>query len=193
MFTWPQYPCPHHSPPAHHSPHSLCSEGRDLLLRNYRRGRKIHWSGFSSASPSREVALQFAGAGGVLLRLDLLPEGSCARDIRDLSALRGEEEASDCIAPTRGIAEWFDSERVDCNISCFACSSCRLEEDGIRRSKEALTKRVGNGCGEQVLLLPNFTTCVTHEIYVSDDGFDTIDLLEQVGKEERELIKHRIS
>jgi hypothetical protein len=71
-----------------------CSEGRDLLLRNYQRGRKVHWSGFSSASPSREVALQFAGVGGVLLRLDLLPQGSRARDIHALSALRAEEEAS---------------------------------------------------------------------------------------------------
>jgi hypothetical protein len=65
-----------------------------VLLRNYQRGRKIHWSGFSSASLSREVALSFAGAGGVLLRLDLLPQGSRARDIRELSMLRGEEEAS---------------------------------------------------------------------------------------------------
>ncbi len=73
---------------------SFCSEGRELLLHNYQRGRKIHWSGFSSASLSREVALRFAGAGGVLLRLDLLPRGSRARDIRDLSVLRGEEEVT---------------------------------------------------------------------------------------------------
>jgi hypothetical protein len=33
--------------------------------------------------------------------------------------------------------------------------------------------------GGQVLLLPNFTTCVTREMR-SLDGFDTIDLLEQV-------------
>ena len=65
-----------------------------MLLSNYQRGRKVHWSGFSSASLSREVALRFAGAGGVLLRLDLLPQGSRARDIRNLSMLRGEEEAS---------------------------------------------------------------------------------------------------
>jgi hypothetical protein len=74
-----------------------CSEGRDLLQRNYRKGRKVHWSGFSSASPSREVALGFArasGPGGVLLRVDLQSEGSRARDIRDLSALRIEEEVS---------------------------------------------------------------------------------------------------
>jgi hypothetical protein len=65
-----------------------------VLLSNYQRGRKVHWSGFSSASLSREVALGFAGAGGVLLRLDLLLRSSRARDIRNLSMLRGEEAAS---------------------------------------------------------------------------------------------------
>jgi hypothetical protein len=36
--------------------------------------------------------------------------------------------------------------------------------------------------GKQVLLLPNFVMTVTREIYQSDDydGFDTIDLDEQV-------------
>jgi hypothetical protein len=93
VITMKPRPAPPSPPP--------CSEGRDLLLRNYRRGRKAHWSGFSSASPSREVALGFAcagGPGGVLLRVDsdLLPQGSGsrARDIRALSALRVEEEAS---------------------------------------------------------------------------------------------------
>ena len=70
-----------------------------MLLSNYPRGRKIHWSGFSSASPSREVALQFAGAGGVLLRMDLLPHGSRARDIHHFSALYAEEEASSAARP----------------------------------------------------------------------------------------------
>ena len=70
------------------------SEGRELLLRNYQRGRKVHWSGFSSATRRRDVAVQFAGDGGVLLRVDLLPHGSRARDISALSALRPEEEAS---------------------------------------------------------------------------------------------------
>ena len=88
----PPPPLPLPSPPPR-------SEGRELLLRNYQRGRKVHWSGFSSASPSREVASQFAGAGGVLLRLDLLPQCSGASDIRNLSALRAEEEASRAPCP----------------------------------------------------------------------------------------------
>ncbi len=45
-----------------------------------------------------------------------------------------------------------------------------------------------------MLLLPNFTMCVTHEVYASDDGFDTIDLLEQVGEEGRgQSSKERIA
>ncbi len=36
------------------------------------------------------------------------------------------------------------------------------------------------GC--QVLLLPNFTSTVSREVYPSpDDGFDTIDLIEMVA------------
>ena len=70
----------------------LSREGRGLLECNYTLGRKVHWSGFSSASPDRAVAAQFAGAGGVLLRLRLLPAGSRARDICDLSAIRAESE-----------------------------------------------------------------------------------------------------
>uniref|UniRef100_A0A7S0MKL6 NAD(P)(+)--arginine ADP-ribosyltransferase n=1 Tax=Cryptomonas curvata TaxID=233186 RepID=A0A7S0MKL6_9CRYP len=67
-------------------------EGREMVLKNYIRGRTVHWSGFSSASPSREVAAGFAGPGGVLLRLDLLHDGSRARDIRALSAIPSEQE-----------------------------------------------------------------------------------------------------
>ena len=74
-------------------------EGRELLLRNYTRGRRVHWSGFSSATTQREIAMDFAGPGGVLLRLDLLPIGSRARDICNFSAVRHEKEA--CLAHMR--------------------------------------------------------------------------------------------
>ena len=33
----------------------LCSNGRSLLAQNYKKARRVHWSGFSSATPSREV------------------------------------------------------------------------------------------------------------------------------------------
>jgi hypothetical protein len=71
---------------------AIYREGRDALSQHYRHGRQVHWSGFSSASPSRKVALDFAGAGGVLLRLVLLPEDSRSRDIHRLSAISAEHE-----------------------------------------------------------------------------------------------------
>jgi hypothetical protein len=67
-------------------------DGRDALSQHYSHGRPVHWSGFSSASPSRKVALNFAGAGGVLLRLILLPKDSRSRDIQRLSAISAENE-----------------------------------------------------------------------------------------------------
>ena len=67
-------------------------EGREALSQHYRQGRPVHWSGFSSASPNRNVALKFAGPGGVLLRLVLLHEDSRSRDIHRLSAISSENE-----------------------------------------------------------------------------------------------------
>jgi hypothetical protein len=67
-------------------------EGRDALSQHYRQGRSVHWNGFSSATPDRKVALNFAGPGGVLLRLILLNEDSRARDIHRLSAISSEKE-----------------------------------------------------------------------------------------------------
>jgi hypothetical protein len=69
-----------------------CSSGRDELARNYMQGRRVHWSGFSSASPDRDVALKFAGSNGVLLKLSLLKSGSRTRDIHCLSAIQEEHE-----------------------------------------------------------------------------------------------------
>jgi hypothetical protein len=71
---------------------AMYREGRDALSQHYSQGRPVHWSGFSSASPNRKVALNFAGAGGVLLRLVLLHKGSRSRDIHRLSAISSENE-----------------------------------------------------------------------------------------------------
>ena len=63
---------------------------------HYRQGKQVLWSGFSSATPIKEVALNFArskGQGGVLLRISLLPNGSRSRDIQAFSAIPGEDEA----------------------------------------------------------------------------------------------------
>ena len=70
----------------------MLREGRDALSQHYRQGRPVHWSGFSSATPNRKVALNFAGSGGVLLRLILLNEDSRSRDIHRLSSISSENE-----------------------------------------------------------------------------------------------------
>jgi hypothetical protein len=76
-------------------------DGRDLVTANYTLGRKLHWSGLSSATTQRNVAEHFAdgGAGsvaagrGILLRVRLARQRSLARDVRLLSAMPGEAEA----------------------------------------------------------------------------------------------------
>jgi hypothetical protein len=78
--------------PEIHTSRFGCSAGRDALSRHYRQGRRVHWSGFSSASSNMSVALKFAGFNGVLLRLTLLKAGSRSRDIHDLSAVKSERE-----------------------------------------------------------------------------------------------------
>jgi hypothetical protein len=78
--------------PEIHTSRFGCSAGRDALSRHYRQGRRVYWSGFSSASSDMHVALKFAGANGVLLRLTLPKAGSRSRDIHDLSAITSERE-----------------------------------------------------------------------------------------------------
>jgi hypothetical protein len=105
----------------------------------------------------------------VLLRLDLV-RGSRARDIRDLSALRCEEEASD----------WARPDLIEIFTFPFRLDGRSGPSGGASGGwKTGVTfRRCTRG---QVLLLPNFTMCVTHEIH-HVDGFDTIELLEQVGE-----------
>jgi hypothetical protein len=74
---------------------SPCStdSGQQSILRTAPGGAiQVYWSGFSSASPNREVALEFAGYGGMLLRIRVQPRGSRARDVRLLSAITRENE-----------------------------------------------------------------------------------------------------
>ena len=62
---------------------------RMMMLRNE---SQVHWSGFSSVSCSREVALSFAGPSGVLLRIRVQSQGSKARDLHLLSVITLERE-----------------------------------------------------------------------------------------------------
>ena len=67
-------------------------EARGALADNYRLGRRVHWSGFSSASAVRGVAERFAGEGGALVRVRLVGARSLGRDLRLVSALPSEAE-----------------------------------------------------------------------------------------------------
>ncbi len=55
-------------------------------------GVQVYWSGFSSATPDRTIAMGFAGPGGVLLRIRVQPRASKARNVRLLSAITIEQE-----------------------------------------------------------------------------------------------------
>eukprot|EP00811_Abedinium_folium_P020130 NODE_2909_length_2122_cov_16.080201.p1 GENE.NODE_2909_length_2122_cov_16.080201~~NODE_2909_length_2122_cov_16.080201.p1 ORF type:complete len:612 (-),score=166.62 NODE_2909_length_2122_cov_16.080201:226-2061(-) len=67
-------------------------DGAKAARRKFCEGNKLHWSGFSSATPTLSVAKDFARGGGVVLQIKLLNTDSKSRDIRLLSALPREEE-----------------------------------------------------------------------------------------------------
>merc|ERR1740121_1154562 len=71
----------------------ISKEKAPAALKKLRRGYTSHWSGFSSASTFKQVALDFARDGGCVLRVQL-QEGhpSQARDIRELSPYIDEGE-----------------------------------------------------------------------------------------------------
>ena len=71
----------------------LSEESRAKLGKEYTKGRPVVWSGFTSASMDRAVSTGFAGAGGVLFRIDILNDGqSRSRDISLLSMFSTEKE-----------------------------------------------------------------------------------------------------
>eukprot|EP00812_Abedinium_dasypus_P010109 NODE_374_length_1621_cov_233.993614.p1 GENE.NODE_374_length_1621_cov_233.993614~~NODE_374_length_1621_cov_233.993614.p1 ORF type:complete len:367 (+),score=91.72 NODE_374_length_1621_cov_233.993614:3-1103(+) len=74
------------------------AERAPMARAKFRQGRRLYFSSFSSATPELPVAMQFAGAGGLVLRTTLLPEGSQARDIKELSAF-GATEAETLMLP----------------------------------------------------------------------------------------------
>jgi hypothetical protein len=138
---------------------AMCSEGRDACSKHYRQGRLVQWKGFSSASPKRRVALNFAGRGGVLLRVFLLSQGSKGRDINLLSAVASEDEV-------------------------FSAHNMVLASDG-KNYKTAIIRLYAMDLyslksAPQVLLLPNFSMIVTYGLR-KVDGYDTIDLLESIA------------
>lgn len=68
------------------------TEAVQLAKESYHpRMKAVHWSAFSSASPNREIAVDFATAGddGLIFRIETT---NCARDIRRCSAMVEEDE-----------------------------------------------------------------------------------------------------
>jgi hypothetical protein len=126
---------------------SCRSAGRNDLLTHYTRGCQVHWNGFSSASPKREVALQFArsgGPGGVLLKLDLLAVKSRSRDIRSLSALTAEDEARAAQPPQTQAFMLLPlapaSSLIHLPLTASACSVCQCLDLLIATRSEAQNK-----------------------------------------------------
>merc|ERR1712062_590739 len=66
--------------------------GAERAKTQYKDGRHIHWSGFTSATPCIEVAKKFAGEGGLVMRVKTLRDGSRSRDLQEISAMRMEDE-----------------------------------------------------------------------------------------------------
>eukprot|EP00727_Mastigamoeba_balamuthi_P014752 m51a1_g9902 putative uracil-dna glycosylase (428) ;mRNA; f:77696-80021 len=62
--------------------------GRSAIAGEYKQGRRIRWSAFTSATDSEQVARTFAGPEGVVFRI----LGTSARDVRGLSYVEGELE-----------------------------------------------------------------------------------------------------
>ena len=62
--------------------------GVELVKRNYTLGKAIHWSAMSSATPDASMAKEFAGPGGILLRIT----AQHGKDIRQFSAIPHENE-----------------------------------------------------------------------------------------------------
>ncbi len=84
--------CHHHDAPILLPPH--LQQGQQPAAAQLQAWEQGSLERLQQRLPSREVALQFAGVGGLLLRLDLLQQSSQASNVRALSALRAEEDAS---------------------------------------------------------------------------------------------------
>jgi hypothetical protein len=68
------------------------AEKADDAKQAFKVGQRLQWSSFSSTTKDVNQAKHFAMAGGLILRIQLLPQDSYARDISELSAIRQEAE-----------------------------------------------------------------------------------------------------
>eukprot|EP00927_Polykrikos_kofoidii_P039994 TRINITY_DN3426_c0_g2_i1.p1 TRINITY_DN3426_c0_g2~~TRINITY_DN3426_c0_g2_i1.p1 ORF type:complete len:886 (+),score=111.73 TRINITY_DN3426_c0_g2_i1:97-2754(+) len=89
------------------------ANGSAILGPNYSQGRKVHFSGLSSAAPDLEVARNFAGEDGVVLRMKIRN----GRDIRQYSAIPNESEI--LLLPNIGLMvteELHFDDDIGCNV-----------------------------------------------------------------------------
>jgi len=60
----------------------------DIVKKEYTKGRRIHWSSFSSTTTNLGTAIEFAGKGGVVMRISIV-NGKC---IKPYSVIAREDE-----------------------------------------------------------------------------------------------------
>jgi len=64
---------------------------RDPIITNYKKGRKIHWSAYSSTTLELSTAKQFATKNGIIIKLETQSEQS-GKSIAFFSPFKNEEE-----------------------------------------------------------------------------------------------------
>jgi len=60
----------------------------EIIKQNYTLGRKIHWSAYSSTSTNLHCAREFAGLGGIIMKITLIS----GKKIKNYSILSSEDE-----------------------------------------------------------------------------------------------------
>jgi len=70
----------------------VSAEGAVKVLTNYKPGSMVRWIGMSTATLKPSVAVEYAGQGGLLLRISLQRKKSMARDLKLHSVVATEDE-----------------------------------------------------------------------------------------------------
>lgn len=73
------------------------NDNRAIVKQEYRQGREIFWSGFTSTTLSKDVAKEFAGKNGVVFNIKL----SSGKNISQFSTLGREDEI--ILTPNTGL------------------------------------------------------------------------------------------
>ena len=73
------------------------NDNRTIVKQEYRQGREIFWSGFTSTTLSKDVAKEFSGKGGVIFNIKV----STGKNISQFSTLGREDEI--ILTPNTGL------------------------------------------------------------------------------------------